>query len=242
MSTTGLPDADADADAAVPELVAAAVVGYGHGLQAEGTVIRGVVRAAATPPTRTTWRATTVPGHRARTAPGCCRTPAPSTTGSSHPVGWCSKRKRSRPPRARAGRRERRCRVGGRLGRGSRICREESSLSREVVAVFGAPVAIVVVLAVATAQFAHEHPWWKDVGLPPAGRRLSRYSGRYNNPSAMAPRDSAGRKLSNARMTAVAVARTTKLTPWARSVPTVTTPGCCLARRPARARTQAIGR
>lgn len=73
-------------------------------------------------------------------------------------------------------------------------------------------------------------------------RRLSRYPGRYDSPSAMVPRDSAGRKLSNARMTAAAVARTTKLTPWARSVPAVTTPGCCLARRPARARTQAIGR
>lgn len=115
-------------------------------------------------------------------------------------------------------------------------------LSREVIAVFGAPAAIVVLLAVATALFAHEHPWWKNVRLRLRDRRLSRYPGRYDSPSAMVPRDSAGRKLSNARMTAAAVARTTKLTPWARSVPAVTTPGCCLARRPARARTQAIGR
>lgn len=39
-------------------------------------------------------------------------------------------------------------------------------LSREVIAVFGALAAIVVVLAVATAVFAHEHPWWKNVYLP----------------------------------------------------------------------------
>ncbi|MFJ7947885.1 hypothetical protein ACIQ6K_30170 [Streptomyces sp. NPDC096354] len=55
------------ADTAVPELVAAAVVGYGHGLQAEGTVIRGVVRAAAAPPRSTDlapscWRARGRPG------------------------------------------------------------------------------------------------------------------------------------------------------------------------------------
>ncbi|MFD7944232.1 NAD-binding protein [Streptomyces sp. NPDC059744] len=49
MSTTVL----SDADTAVPELVAAAAVGYGHTLQVEGKVFRGVVRAAGAPPRST---------------------------------------------------------------------------------------------------------------------------------------------------------------------------------------------
>ncbi|MGW1892210.1 hypothetical protein ACWCP6_18410 [Streptomyces sp. NPDC002004] len=36
----------------------------------------------------------------------------------------------------------------------------------ELTAVFGALAAIVLALAAATALFADEHPWWKNVYLP----------------------------------------------------------------------------
>ncbi|MFE2093255.1 NAD-binding protein [Streptomyces sp. NPDC059460] len=97
MSTTVL----SDADTAVPELVAAAAVGYGHTLRSRARYSAASYEPRARRPGRPIWphspcspartgttrRATTAPRHRARTAPSCCRTPAPPTTGSSHTVG-----------------------------------------------------------------------------------------------------------------------------------------------------------
>lgn len=62
--------------------------------------------------------------------------------------------------------RERRARVGGWLRARLAHLPWRVFLSREVIAVFGALAAIVVALTVATALFAHEHPWWKNVYLP----------------------------------------------------------------------------
>ncbi|MFD4230384.1 NAD-binding protein [Streptomyces sp. NPDC058545] len=175
MSTTVL----SDADTAVPELVAAAAVGYGHTLQVEGKVFRGVVRAAGAPPRSTDLATLAVLSGAHRDDPASDDSPEtpgedgtqllPDTRTAYHRQfthGRLMLEEVTHHHAPEPAVRERRARVGGWLRARLAHLPWRVFLSREVIAVFGALAAIVVALTVATALFAHEHPWWKNVYLP----------------------------------------------------------------------------
>ncbi|WP_327745161.1 NAD-binding protein [Streptomyces europaeiscabiei] len=176
MSTTVL----SDADTAVPELVAAAAVGHGHTLLAEGKVFRGVVRSAGTPPQASDLATLAVlsGAHQDDPAGG----DSPETSGEDGtqllPDTLTADRRQFTHGRLMlegvthhhpgTGRQA----TGGRFAPGSWIRKRIAQLpwkvflAREVIAVFGALAAIVAVLALFTWLFAHESPWWKNLYLP----------------------------------------------------------------------------
>ncbi|WP_432166671.1 NAD-binding protein [Streptomyces sp. bgisy031] len=175
MSTTVL----SDADTAVPELVAAAAVGHGHTLQVEGKVFRGVVRPAGSPPRSTDLATLAVLSGAHRDDPASDDSPeTPGEEGTqllpdtrtayhrqfTHGRLMLEEVTHRHAPEPAAG--ERSGPVGGWLRARLAHLPWRVFLSREVVAVFGVLAAIIVALAVATALFAHEHPWWKNVYLP----------------------------------------------------------------------------
>ncbi|MFD0514410.1 NAD-binding protein [Streptomyces aureus] len=175
MSTTVL----SDADTAVPELVAAAAVGHGHTLQVEGKVFRGVVRPAGSPPRSTDLATLAVLSGAHQDDPASDDSPeTPGEEGTqllpdsrtayhrqfTHGRLMLEEVTHRHAPEPAAG--ERGGPVGGWLRARLAHLPWRVFLSREVIAVFGVLAAIVVALAVATALFAHEHPWWKNVYLP----------------------------------------------------------------------------
>ncbi|MFJ3307871.1 NAD-binding protein [Streptomyces sp. NPDC086549] len=167
-----------DADTAVPELVAAAAVGHGHTLQVQGKVFRGVVRPAGTPPHSTELATLAVLSGAHQDDPASQDSPetpgedgtqllpdtrtayhgqfthgrltleevtphAPQQTARTrrfHPRNWLRSRLAHLPWKV--------------------------FLSQQLAAVYGSLAAVVVALSTATALFADEHPWWKNVYLP----------------------------------------------------------------------------
>ncbi|MFD8820567.1 NAD-binding protein, partial [Streptomyces sp. NPDC059627] len=168
-----------DADTAVPELVAAAAVGHGHTLEVEGKVFRGVVRPAGTP-THVTDLATLAVLSGAHEDD-------PASQDSAETAGEDGTQ--LLPDDRTAYRRQF---THGRLMleevihhhtaepvrrawrfRPVRWVRARFAhlpwrvfLSRQLAAVYGSLAAVVVALSTATALFADEHPWWKNVYLP----------------------------------------------------------------------------
>ncbi|MGH4036164.1 NAD-binding protein [Actinomycetota bacterium Odt1-20B] len=174
MSTTVL----SDADTAVPELVAAAALGHGPTLQVEGKVFRGVVRVAGASPHSTDLATLAVlsgahehdpAGDDSPETPGEDGTQLLPDTRTADRRQFTHGRLMLEEVTHRTDaveahpRRERR---GSWLRARLAHLPWKVFLSREVLAVFGALAAIVVVLALCTWQFAHEHPWWKNVYLP----------------------------------------------------------------------------
>jgi hypothetical protein len=175
MSTTVL----SDADTAVPELVAAATVGHGHTLQIEGKVFRSVVRPAGSPPRATDLATLAVlsgaheddlASEDSAETPGEDGTQLLPDTRTAYHRQFTHGRlmfeevTHHHAPEPAA--RERRGSVGGWLRARLAHLPWRVFLSRDVLAVFGALAAIVLALTVATALFADEHPWWKNVYLP----------------------------------------------------------------------------
>ncbi|MET7897531.1 NAD-binding protein [Streptomyces mirabilis] len=175
MSTTVL----SDADTAVPELVATATVGHGHTLQVEGKVFRGVVRPAGSAPRSTDLATLAVLSGAHEDDPASedsAETPGedgtqllPDTRTAYHRQFTHGRlmfeevtHHHAPEPTAR----ERRGSVGGWLRARLAHLPWRVFLSRDVLAVFGALAAIVLALTAATALFADEHPWWKNVYLP----------------------------------------------------------------------------
>lgn len=167
-----------DADTAVPELVAAAAVGHGHTLQIEGKVFRGVVRAARTPSQVTDLATLAVlsGAHRddpasqdsAETAGEDGTQLLPDTRTSYHRQFTHGRlmleeiTHLAAEPIARARRVRPRAWLRARLAH----LPWKVLLSHQLAAVYGALAAVVVGLSTATALFADEHPWWKNVYLP----------------------------------------------------------------------------
>ncbi|MGW5056264.1 NAD-binding protein [Streptomyces sp. NPDC004096] len=168
-----------DADTAVPELVAAAAVGQGHTLQVEGKVFRGVVRRAGSPPHPTDLTTLAVLSGAHQDDPASEDSPEtpgedgtqllPDTLTAYHRQFTHGRlmleevtHHRAPEPAVRKLRGRLAVWLRGRLGH----LPWKVFLSREVTAVFGVLAAIVVALATATALFADEHPWWKNVYLP----------------------------------------------------------------------------
>ncbi|MER6127974.1 NAD-binding protein [Streptomyces sp. NPDC001795] len=168
-----------DADTAVPELVAAAAVGHGHTLQVEDKVFRGVVRPAGSP-SRTTDLATLAVlsgAHQDDPAsedspetPGEDGTQLLPDTGTAYHRQFTHGRlmleEVTHHHAPEPARRSRRGRTGAWLRARLAHLPWKVFLSREVTAVFGALGAMVLALAAATALFADEHPWWKNLYLP----------------------------------------------------------------------------
>jgi Trk K+ transport system NAD-binding subunit len=174
MSTTVL----SDADTAVPELVAAAAVGHGHTLQVEGKVFRGVVRAAGSPPRSADLTTLAVLSGSHQDDPASEDSPeTPGDEGTqllpdtrtayhrqfTHGRLMLEEVTHHHAPEPPA--RERHGLAGWLRARLAHLP-WRVFLSREVIAVYGVLAAIVLALAAATALFAHEHPWWKNVYLP----------------------------------------------------------------------------
>ncbi|WP_328390045.1 NAD-binding protein [Streptomyces sp. NBC_00400] len=173
MSTTVL----SDTDTAVPELVAAAAVGRGHTLQVEGQVFRGVVRPARTPPHPADLATLAVLSGAHQDDPASEDSPEtpgeegtqllPDTVTSYHRQFTHGRlmleevthhHPPESPPRARRS-------YGAWLRDRLAHLPWTVFLSREVIAVFGALAAIVLVLAGATA-LAEPGPLWKSLYLP----------------------------------------------------------------------------
>ncbi|UXY26279.1 NAD-binding protein [Streptomyces sp. HUAS TT20] len=167
-----------DADTAVPELVAAAAVGHGHTLQVEGKVFRGVVRPAGTPPHPTDLAALAVLSGAHQDDPAS--QDSAETSGEEGTLLLPDARTADhrqlthgrlmleevvhRTPERAAGTRRRRLRSWLR----ARLAHLpwKVFLSHQLTSVYGSLAAVVVALATATALFADEHPWWKNVYLP----------------------------------------------------------------------------
>ncbi|MFE0632009.1 NAD-binding protein [Streptomyces sp. NPDC058864] len=168
-----------DADTAVPELVAAAAVGHGHTLQVEGKVFRGVVRAAGTPGRTRDLATLAVLSGAHRDDPASedsAETPGedgtqllPDTYTAYHRQfthGRLALEEVTHHHGPEPAVRARRGRAGSWLAAHLSHLPWRVFLSREVSAVFGVLAAVVLGLAAATALFADEHPWWKNVYLP----------------------------------------------------------------------------
>ncbi|MEU4096838.1 NAD-binding protein [Streptomyces sp. NPDC026673] len=168
-----------DADTAVPELVAAAAVGHGHTLQVEGKVFRGVVRSAGTPGHTRDLATLAVLSGADQDDPGSEDSPETPGEGGTQllPDTYTAYHRQfthgrlmleevthHHAPEPAA--RERRSRVGSWLGSHLAHLPWRVFLSREVSAVFRVLAAVVLGLSAATALFADEHPWWKNVYLP----------------------------------------------------------------------------
>ncbi|MFI0789907.1 NAD-binding protein [Streptomyces lydicus] len=166
-----------DTDTAVPELVAAAAVGHGHTLQVEGQVFRGVVRPARTPPRAADLATLAVLSGAHQDDPASEDSPEtpgeegtqllPDTVTSyhrqfTHGRLMLEEVTHHHPPEAPP--RDRR-NYGVWLRDRLAHLPWTVFLSREVIAVFGALAAIVLVLAGATA-LAEPGPLWKSVYLP----------------------------------------------------------------------------
>ncbi|MFD8544629.1 potassium channel family protein [Streptomyces sp. NPDC059649] len=166
-----------DTDTAVPELVAAAAVGQGHTLQVEGQVFRGVVRPARTPPRSADLATLAVLSGAHQDDPASEDSPEtpgeegtqllPDTVTSyhrqfTHGRLMLEEVTHHHPPEAPP--RDRR-NYGAWLRDRLAHLPWKVFLSREVIAVFGALAAIVLVLAGATA-LAEPGPLWKSVYLP----------------------------------------------------------------------------
>ncbi|MFF4253455.1 NAD-binding protein [Streptomyces sp. NPDC001663] len=167
-----------DADTAVPELVAAAAVGHGHTLQVEGKVFRGVVRAAGAPSQVTDLATLAVLSGAHQDDPASqdsAETPGedgiqllPDTQTAYHRQFTHGRlmleevTQQSSEPDARARRPRPRNWLRARLAH----LPWKVFLSHQLAAVYGALAAVVVGLSTATALFADEHPWWKNVYLP----------------------------------------------------------------------------
>ncbi|MCI3278729.1 NAD-binding protein [Streptomyces cylindrosporus] len=166
-----------DADTAVPELVAAAAVGHGHTLQVEGKVFRGVVRPARTAPQGTDLATLAVLSGAHQDDPASQDSPeTPGEDGtqllpddrtahhrqSTHGRLMLEEVTHASEPAAGA----RRPRLRGWLRRRLAHLPWKVFLSHQLAAVYGALAAVVVGLSTATALFADEHPWWKNIYLP----------------------------------------------------------------------------
>ncbi|MFF8536965.1 NAD-binding protein [Streptomyces sp. NPDC015532] len=174
MSTTVL----SDADTAVPELVAAAAVGHGHTLQIDGKVFRGVVRPARSPARPTDLATLAVLSGAHQDDPASQDSPEtpgedgtqllPDTRTSYHRQFTHGRLMLEEVTHHHAPEPPARARRGPVRWLRARLAHLpwKVFLSREVIAVFGALAAIVLALAAATALFAHEHPWWKNIYLP----------------------------------------------------------------------------
>ncbi|MEU6252023.1 NAD-binding protein [Streptomyces sp. NPDC047043] len=167
-----------DADTAVPELVAAAAVGHGHTLQVEGKVFRGVVRAAGAPSQATDLATLAVLSGAHQDDPASqdsAETPGddgiqllPDTRTAYHRQfthGRLMLEEVTHQP-AEPDNRARRLRPRGWLRARLAHLPWKVFLSHQLAAVYGALAAVVVGLSTATALFADEHPWWKNVYLP----------------------------------------------------------------------------
>ncbi|MFI6875696.1 NAD-binding protein [Streptomyces sp. NPDC050400] len=174
MSTTVL----SDADTAVSELVAAAAVGHGHTLLVEGKVFRGVVRPAGASPRSSDLATLAVLSGTDEHDPASedsPETPGEEGTQLLPDTRTADRRQfthgrlmleevtvtQHRPFQPEPVRRE-----GGWLRGRLAHLPWKVFLAREVIAVFGALAVTVVALAAATALFAHEDPWWKNIYLP----------------------------------------------------------------------------
>ncbi|MFE0514855.1 NAD-binding protein [Streptomyces sp. NPDC058964] len=167
-----------DADTAVPELVAAAAVGHGHTLQVEGRVLRGVVRPAGTPPHATDLATLAVLSGAHQDDPASQDSPeTPGEEGTqllpdtrtayhgqfTHGRLMLEEITHHDPePVARTRRSHLRAWFRARLAH----LPWKVFLSHQLTAVYGALAAVVIALSTATALFADEHPWWKNVYLP----------------------------------------------------------------------------
>jgi Trk K+ transport system NAD-binding subunit len=167
-----------DADTAVPELVAAAAVGHGHTLQVEGKVFRGVVRPAGTPAQATDLAALAVLSGAHQDDPASqdsAETPGEEGTQLLPDMQTADDRQvthgrlmldevvhHTPEPAARTRRRHLRSWLRARLAH----LPWKVFLSHQLASVYGSLAAIVVALSTATALFADEHPWWKNVYLP----------------------------------------------------------------------------
>ncbi|MGW3144333.1 MULTISPECIES: NAD-binding protein [Streptomyces] len=167
-----------DADTAVPELVAAAAVGHGHTLQVEGKVFRGVVRPAGTPPHATDLATLAVLSGAHQDDPASqdsAETPGedgtqllPDTQTAYHGQFTHGRLMleevvhHTPEPAARTRGRHLRGWLRARLAH----LPWRVLLSHQLASVYGALAAFVVALSTATALFADEHPWWKNVYLP----------------------------------------------------------------------------
>ncbi|MEU6087127.1 NAD-binding protein [Streptomyces sp. NPDC047085] len=168
-----------DADTAVPELVAAAAVGHGHTLQVEGKVFRGVVRPAGTPAQAADLATLAVLSGAHQDDPASQDSPEtpgedgtqllPDTLTAYHRQfthGRLMLEEVTHHHAPGPGHRSRRGRAGAWLRARLAHLPWKVFLSREVTVVFGALGAMVLALAAATALFADEHPWWKNLYLP----------------------------------------------------------------------------
>ncbi|MEU9993718.1 NAD-binding protein [Streptomyces sp. NPDC048045] len=168
-----------DADTAVPELVAAAAVGHGHTLQVEDKVFRGVVRPAGSPSRTTDLATLAVLSGAHQDDPASEDSPEtpgeegtqllPDTRTAYHRQfthGRLMLEEVTHHHAPEPARRSRRGRAGAWLRARPAHLPWKVFLSREVIAVFGALGAMVLALAAATALFADEHPWWKNLYLP----------------------------------------------------------------------------
>lgn len=168
-----------DADTAVPELVAAAAVGHGHTLQVEGKVFRGVVRPAGTPAQATDLATLAVLSGAHQDDPASQDSPEtpgedgtqllPDTRTAYHRQfthGRLMLEEVTHQHTLEAAPRGLHFRPGAWLRARLAHLPWRVFLSREVTAVFGALGAMVLALAAATALFADEHPWWKNLYLP----------------------------------------------------------------------------
>ncbi|MFJ9726014.1 NAD-binding protein [Streptomyces sp. NPDC101209] len=167
-----------DADTAVPELVAAAALGRGHTLQVEGRVFRGVVRPAGTPSHATDLATLAVLSGAHEDDPASqdsAETPGEEGTQLLPDTATAGDRQgtRGRLVLEEVGRHPAEPAVRNRRLRPRRWLRARLArlpwkvfLSHQLIAVYGALAAVVVVLSIATALFADEHPWWKNVYLP----------------------------------------------------------------------------
>ncbi|MFF1838634.1 NAD-binding protein [Streptomyces sp. NPDC058231] len=174
VSTTVL----SDTDTAVPELVSAVAVGQGHTLQVDGKVFRGVVRPAGAPPRSADLTTLAILSGAHRHDPASedsAETPGeegtqllPDTRTAYHRQFTHGRLMLEEVTHHHAPDPPSRQRRGSRGWLRARLAHLpwKVFLAREVIAVFGALAAIVVALAAATALFAHEHPWWKNVYLP----------------------------------------------------------------------------
>ncbi|MGI5453008.1 NAD-binding protein [Streptomyces sp. CA-249302] len=166
-----------DADTAVPELVAAAAVGHGHTLQVEGKVFRGVVRPARTEPQGTDLATLAVLSGAHQDDPASqdsAETPGedgtqllPDDRTAHHRQfthGRLMLEEVTHVSEPAAG--TRRPRPRGWLRARFAHLPWKVFLSHQLAAVYGALAAVVVGLSTATALFADEHPWWKNVYLP----------------------------------------------------------------------------
>ncbi|MGW0766235.1 NAD-binding protein [Streptomyces sp. NPDC002676] len=169
-----------DADTAVPELVAAAAMGHGHTLQVEGKVFRGVVRPAGMPSQATDLATLAVLSGAHQDDPASEDSPEtpgedgtqllPDTRTSYHRQFTHGRLMLEEVTHHHAPEEAQRGRPGHRTSAWLRAKLAHLPwkvfLSREVTAVYGALGAMELALAAATALFADEHPWWKNLYLP----------------------------------------------------------------------------